>query len=190
MAKDLRTFINQTLAERPGDILVVDEEVDPKFGVTGIAAKLASEKRFPAVLCRKVKGSRLPLIINLTATYERLALALGTTVSNMVQEYAFRLIAQSDNDPLIYAAQETTIDILEPDLTPPGFREYGDWIFLYPLSNLSLAVFWIPIDDNPANYTIFVNQALDFFTQLFNFFATLTNYLSRLSSVYGYDNSI
>lgn len=90
MPKDLRTFINQVLAERPGDILVVDEEVDPKFGITGIASKLAGEDRFPAVFCRKVKGSQLPVIINLTASYDRLALALGTTVKNMVSDYADR----------------------------------------------------------------------------------------------------
>ena len=90
MAKDMRTFIDQVAKERPGDILVVDEEVDPRFGVTGIASKLASQNRFPALLCRKVKGSGLPIIINLTATYERLALAVGTTVETMVPDYANR----------------------------------------------------------------------------------------------------
>jgi len=39
MAKDMRTFIDQVAKERPGDILAVDEEVDPRFGVTGIASK-------------------------------------------------------------------------------------------------------------------------------------------------------
>ena len=90
MPKDLRSFINEALAEHPGDILAVDEEVDPKFGITGIAAKLAGEKRFPAVFCHKVRGAKLPVIINLTASYERLALALGTTVANMVPGFANR----------------------------------------------------------------------------------------------------
>ncbi|HXK27514.1 MAG TPA: UbiD family decarboxylase [Candidatus Binatia bacterium] len=90
MAKDMRTFMDQVTKERPGDILVVDEEVDPRFGVTGIASKLASQNRFPALLCRKIKGSGLPIIINLTATYERLALAVGTTVETMVPDYANR----------------------------------------------------------------------------------------------------
>ena len=90
MPKDLRTFIDQIVAERPGDIVVVDEEVDPKFGVTGIASKLTSQDRCPAVLCRKVKGSKIPVIINLTASYERLALALGTTVEKMVPDFANR----------------------------------------------------------------------------------------------------
>lgn len=90
MAKDMRTFIDQVVRERPGEILVVNEEVDPKFGITGIASKLASRNRFPAVLCRRVRGSQLPVIINLTASYERLALALGTTMASMVPDYANR----------------------------------------------------------------------------------------------------
>ncbi|HBA40215.1 MAG TPA: UbiD family decarboxylase [Deltaproteobacteria bacterium] len=90
MAKDMRTFMDQVAGERPGEILVVDEEVDPKFGITGIAAKLAGQNRFPAVFCRKVRGSRLPVIINLTASYDRLALAVGTTTANMVPDYANR----------------------------------------------------------------------------------------------------
>ena len=94
MPKDMRTFMNQVMAERPGEILAVDEEVDPKFGVTGIAGKLASQNRFPAVFCRKVKGSQIPVIINLTATYERLALALDTTVAKMAPDYANRPVSQ------------------------------------------------------------------------------------------------
>jgi 2,5-furandicarboxylate decarboxylase 1 len=94
MTKDLRTFIDQLLRERSGDILVVDEEVDPRFEITGIASKLASQNRYPALLCRRVKGSGLPVIINLTASYERLALALGTTVADMVPHYANRPAAK------------------------------------------------------------------------------------------------
>ena len=94
MAKDMREFINQVARERPGDILVVDDEVDPKFGITGIASILASQNRFPSVLCRKVKGSRLSVIINLTASYERLALAVGTSMERMVPDYANRPAAK------------------------------------------------------------------------------------------------
>ena len=99
MPKDLRSFINDVLKERPGEILEVEQEVDPKFEITGIASKSGGGKRFafgtpssgvlPAVLCRKVKGSKLPVIINLTADYDRLALALGTTRDNMVQRFAY-----------------------------------------------------------------------------------------------------
>jgi 2,5-furandicarboxylate decarboxylase 1 len=99
MPKDMRTFINEVLEKRPGEILEVEQEVDPKFEITGIATKAGGGHRFafgtppggvlPAVLCRNVKGSKLPVIINLTADYDRLALALGTDREHMVQRYAY-----------------------------------------------------------------------------------------------------
>ena len=99
MPKDMRTFIGDVLRERPGEIVEVEQEVDPKFEITGIASKAGGGKRFafgtpahgilPAVLCRRVKGSKLPVIINLTADYDRLALALGTTRDNMVPRFAY-----------------------------------------------------------------------------------------------------
>jgi 2,5-furandicarboxylate decarboxylase 1 len=90
MAKDMRSFIKQVVTERPGEVVAVEQEVDPKFEITGIASKLGLKGQYPALICEKVKGSKVPVIINLTATYERLALALGTTVEKMVQDYAFR----------------------------------------------------------------------------------------------------
>jgi 2,5-furandicarboxylate decarboxylase 1 len=90
MPKDLRTFIDEVAAARPDDLLVVNREVDPVFELTGVLAKLEQSSQFPAVLFRKVKGSNFPVISNLTASYERLALSLGTTVHEMVPEFARR----------------------------------------------------------------------------------------------------
>ena len=109
MPKDMRSFINEVLEKRPGEIVEVEQEVDPKFEITGIASKVGGGQRFafgtppggvlPAVLCRKVKGSKIPVIINLTADYDRLALALGTDKANMVPKFAYA----SDNkiDPVM-----------------------------------------------------------------------------------------
>ena len=99
MPKDMHTFMNEVLAKRPGDIVEVEQELDPKFEVTGVAQLAGGGKRFafgtppggmlPAVLCRKVKGSSIPLVINLTADYDRLALALGTDREHMVPTFAY-----------------------------------------------------------------------------------------------------
>ena len=40
MPKDLRTYLDQLAAAAPEDIYVVDREVDPKFELTGVVAKL------------------------------------------------------------------------------------------------------------------------------------------------------
>lgn len=90
MAKDLRSFIRQVASMTPEEIQMVTARVSPKFGVTAIAGKLAKEGKFPALFFTQIEGSALPLVINLTASYERLALALGTTVSEMAKVYGER----------------------------------------------------------------------------------------------------
>ncbi|MFQ5852255.1 MAG: UbiD family decarboxylase [Candidatus Binatia bacterium] len=90
MSKDLRSFIKQVAATMPGQIQTVSDPVDPKFGITAIAERLAKDGKFPALYFTNVKGSRIPVVINLTASYERLALALGASVSEMVRVYGQR----------------------------------------------------------------------------------------------------
>src|ERR1051325_10286678 len=90
MPKDMRTYIRQLEEQRPDDLLTVREEVDPQFGVTAIAQKLEEEGRFPVVFFERVKGSHLPLLINLTASYPRLAISMDSTLKEMVQQAARR----------------------------------------------------------------------------------------------------
>ncbi|MBX5489679.1 MAG: UbiD family decarboxylase [Chloroflexi bacterium] len=90
MPKDLRTFIAEVAEKRPQDIMMVAENIDPRFGMTAVAAALERRAQFPALFFRRSRGSELPVVMNLCATYERLALALGTTVQEMVPTYAER----------------------------------------------------------------------------------------------------
>lgn len=71
----------------PGNIKVVDRKTVPRFGCTALGELFARQNQYPAFLFRHIKNSRLPLVMNLTATYERLALALGTTTEDMVRTY-------------------------------------------------------------------------------------------------------
>jgi 2,5-furandicarboxylate decarboxylase 1 len=90
MAKDLRSFIGEVVERRPNDIKRVDDDVDPHWGVTAVAAALEKRGEFPALFFSSVGDTELPVVVNLTATYERLALALGTDVQHMVPTYAER----------------------------------------------------------------------------------------------------
>lgn len=90
MAKDLRTFIEQIERTTPDQIKMITRQVERKFEVTGIAGRLAQEGQVPALFFTNVKGSTVPLLINLTATYERLAMALDTTVAEMARVYGQR----------------------------------------------------------------------------------------------------
>lgn len=93
MPKDLRTYLKQLQETRPNHIKVVDKEIDRKWEITALIEKMRKDPRypdFPAVLFRNVKGSKLPVLINLCASYERLALSIDTAVKTMVPEYAKR----------------------------------------------------------------------------------------------------
>jgi 2,5-furandicarboxylate decarboxylase 1 len=91
MSKDLRSYMDELLERRPKDVVVVDREVDPQFEATAIVEKFERENRFPLVFFKHIKGSKIPLVINLGASYERLALSLGSaTVPQMVKDLAYR----------------------------------------------------------------------------------------------------
>jgi len=93
MAQDLRTYLDQLLTETPDAVKVVEEEVDPEFEATAIVHKILNDPKypgFPAVLFKNIKGSPIPMLLNLHGTYERVALSIGTDVKNMVPEYARR----------------------------------------------------------------------------------------------------
>lgn len=91
MPKDLRTFLRDVLTYRPGEIKQVSDPVDPRFGATAIAERLARENQYPALYFEKVGTSDMPLVLNLTATYDRLALALGTTLADMVPTFGQKM---------------------------------------------------------------------------------------------------
>ncbi|MBI2879963.1 MAG: UbiD family decarboxylase [Candidatus Tectomicrobia bacterium] len=90
MPKDLRTFIDEVAEKRPEEIVRVEREVDPRFELTAVVEKLERQGQFPAVFFQKVKGSDIPVLINLTASYDRLAMALDTTLDKMVETFCQR----------------------------------------------------------------------------------------------------
>jgi 2,5-furandicarboxylate decarboxylase 1 len=93
MAKDLRSFLRDVIEQRPGEIKRVSDRVDPRFGATGLAERFARESQYPALYFEKVGASEIPLVLNLTATYDRLALALGTNVADMVPTFGQKMTA-------------------------------------------------------------------------------------------------
>jgi 2,5-furandicarboxylate decarboxylase 1 len=93
MAQDLRTYLDQLLAATPDAVRVVEDEVDPEFEATAIVHKMLNDPAypgFPAVLFKNIKGSPIPMLLNLHGTYERVALSIGSDVKGMVPEYAKR----------------------------------------------------------------------------------------------------
>lgn len=91
MAKDLRSYIRDLMTARPGEVKRVSEPVDPRFGATAVAERFARDNQYPALYFDSIGGSSIPLVLNLTATYERLAVALDTTVQQMVPAFGERM---------------------------------------------------------------------------------------------------
>lgn len=93
MPKDLRTYLDTLLKHHPEQLKIVEDEVDPEFEATAIVDKIERDERypgFPAVLFKNIKGSDVPLLLNLHGTYPRVALSIDSDVQNMVTEYGKR----------------------------------------------------------------------------------------------------
>src|SRR5436305_12766599 len=79
--------------EHPEQVGRISREVDPKFGVSGILERLERDGKFPLVIFENVKGSKIPLVANMHASFERLRLGLGMEhgdVKAFVKECAAR----------------------------------------------------------------------------------------------------
>jgi 2,5-furandicarboxylate decarboxylase 1 len=94
MPQDLRTYLDLLISTYPDQLKVVSSRVEPEFEATAIVDRIEDDPArypgFPAVLFKDVGGASMPVLINLHATYERLALSIGTDVKGMVPEYAAR----------------------------------------------------------------------------------------------------
>ncbi len=91
--KDLRAYLQKLIEYDPRQLMIVDKEIDPIFEVTAVVDQMRNDGRYPnypAVLFRKIKGSSIPLLINLQGTYERLALAIDSNLQGMVEEFGRR----------------------------------------------------------------------------------------------------
>lgn len=80
---DLRAFID--LLKQDGDLLVIDEEVDPYLEIAEIHRRVIS-KGGPALLFTNVKGSTFPVVTNLFGTSNRLELAFGGKPKQFVRD--------------------------------------------------------------------------------------------------------
>ncbi|HEX2226656.1 MAG TPA: UbiD family decarboxylase [Candidatus Binatia bacterium] len=90
-AIDLRSFIEKIRREQPEEVLDVTREIDPRFEITALVAKLEHERRFPILIFEKVRGSKLPVVTNVHASRRRLAAAIGSEPRSAVANYLERI---------------------------------------------------------------------------------------------------
>ncbi|MHA1450455.1 MAG: COG1470 family protein, partial [Candidatus Hodarchaeales archaeon] len=77
-------------------------------------------------------------------------------------EKSFQIIAVSEasGDEMVSSFSTATVNVLPPDETAPGLEQvYAGQNLTYPFSTpLDLGPIWVPRDDNPDKFTIFVND--------------------------------
>src|SRR4051795_1114321 len=87
MPHDLRSFLERVRTERKADLLEIEREVDPRYETTAILTKLEEKQRSPILLFKRVKGSRFPLVTNVSGSLGRLALALDCPLKAVSERY-------------------------------------------------------------------------------------------------------
>jgi UbiD family decarboxylase len=83
MHPNLRTFLD--LLTRENEIIIIDAEVDPYLEVAEIHRRVI-DRGGPALLFKRVKGSRFPVVTNLFGTNRRIGLAFGPKPEAIVNE--------------------------------------------------------------------------------------------------------
>ncbi|MGI9106232.1 MAG: UbiD family decarboxylase [Pyrinomonadaceae bacterium] len=83
MHRNLRSFLDQLTRER--ELVVVEAEVDPFLELAEVHRRVIAEGG-PALLFKRVKGSRYPVVTNLFGTARRIEFAFGAKPEALVKE--------------------------------------------------------------------------------------------------------
>ena len=79
---DLKSFLDQIKGNKE-HLLEVGKEVDRKFEACAVLRRLEIDRKQPAVFFHKVEGTDIPVVANVFADRERIALAFGTDGNNL-----------------------------------------------------------------------------------------------------------
>jgi len=89
--KDLRSFLDQVVQERPQEVVRVNREVSPVHELSAVVKLLELKRGNPMVIFENVAGSELRVVASVHGTKERIALSLGQPVDQCVEWFMRRL---------------------------------------------------------------------------------------------------
>ena len=112
---DIREFID--FLEDKKDLVRIKTEVDPILEVTEITDRV-SKKGGPALLFEKVKGSKIPIAINLFGSYQRMAWALGLEDFNEIGQ-KFSSLLKTDPNMKFMQKIEALFDLYKLSTSSP-----------------------------------------------------------------------
>jgi 2,5-furandicarboxylate decarboxylase 1 len=92
MNQGMRAYIEHLERDMPSHVIRVKKEVSPEFEIPAILQQVESRKKQPVIIFEKVRNlngsiSKLPVVINLFGSRERLADAIGSTVARLPLDY-------------------------------------------------------------------------------------------------------
>ncbi|MBO2447493.1 UbiD family decarboxylase [Actinomadura barringtoniae] len=136
--QDLHSFLAYYGARRPGDVLVVDEEISAEEDVTALAFGLAARGRHEMIRCPKVAGLGVELVTNVFASRARVASLFGVGERGLHAAYQER--ARRACEPRVLADGPVLEEILEPDLAAvPMIRHFASDLGRYITSGIVVA---------------------------------------------------
>jgi 2,5-furandicarboxylate decarboxylase 1 len=91
MKQDWRSFLADFEKTHPQDVLHIEQELNPKFEPTALIMEMERQGRYPVVHFHKIAGSAFPVIANIIATRERLALGIGVTEEDLPTAFAEKI---------------------------------------------------------------------------------------------------
>lgn len=86
--KDLRHFLTSVEKRNPELLVRVAREVNPKWELSAVQKRLEVEGRLPILFFENVSGHRMPVVANLFASKEHLALAIDASAKTLVGRFA------------------------------------------------------------------------------------------------------
>lgn len=84
MEKDLRSFIAEL--KNKGDVFNVNPEVDKRFEIPAIISSLEDKRKYSTVYFPLIRNSEIPVVSNLLACRENIAIALNVDLKNLNRE--------------------------------------------------------------------------------------------------------
>jgi 2,5-furandicarboxylate decarboxylase 1 len=97
LGTDLQSYIAFLEKNYPDEVLRVTKEVDPRFEATAILWRLEKERRFPLVIFENIKGSSIPCVTNVHASFPRLAMAIGLAPDSSVRDFILDYMKKEAN---------------------------------------------------------------------------------------------
>ena len=95
--QDLQSFLRFLEENHPDEIIHVSKEVDPVFEATAALWRLENERRFPAVVFDNIKGSDIPCVTNVHASFPRLAMAIGLPIDATPRDFVLEYMRREEN---------------------------------------------------------------------------------------------